>query len=113
VQPFGVLARYDPNFSKRIPVVGSGNIDVGNKTPTRKSDRPNAERPTGTDGPSAPRIEAPNTARMKRPGLSGAMSQQCGDSGTHSTPQKFVQLVGCREPNLRTKATVRPPPTKR
>jgi len=26
------------------------------------------------------------------------MSQQCGHSGTQSTPQKFLQLVGCRDP---------------
>ena len=69
-----------------------GNIDVGNKTAARNPGRPIAR----TDREL--RIEAPNTVRMKRPANCGAMSQQCGDSGNHSTPQKFVQLVGCREP---------------
>ncbi len=31
----------------------------------------------------------------------GAMSQQRTDSGATSTPQKFLQLVGCREPKAR------------
>jgi hypothetical protein len=42
---------------------------------------------------------------MKRP---AAMSQQCGDSGNYSTPQKFVQLVGCRDPKARAEPWVRP-----
>lgn len=87
--------------------MGNGNIDVGNQTPTRKPGRP-------IDGSSGPRIEAPNTVRMKRPGDCGAMSQQCGDSGNYySTPQKFVQLVGCREPKARPEPWVRPSPAKR
>ena len=75
-----------------------GNIDVGNKTPTRNPGRPITEQPARTDGAPELRIEAPNTLRMRRPGNCGAMSQQCGDSGNYSTPQKFVQLVGCRDP---------------
>ncbi|QWG15822.1 hypothetical protein KMZ29_16305 [Bradyrhizobium sediminis] len=82
-----------------MAVVGNGNIDVGNETSTRK--------------PGEPRIEAPNSVRMKRPGNCGAMSQQCGDSGNYSTPQKFVQLVGCREPKARPEPWVRPGPAKR
>lgn len=93
--------------------MGNGNIDVGNKSPTRKPGRPIVQRQAGTDGSSELRIEAPNTARMKRPGISGAMSQQCGDSGNVSAPQKFVQLVGCREPRARDEPWVRPGPAKR
>ncbi len=83
-----------------------GNIDGGNKTPTRKPGRPIIERPEL-------RIEAPNTVRMKRPGNCGAMSQQCGDSGNTSTPQKFVQLVGCRDPKASSEPWVRPGSAKR
>jgi hypothetical protein len=40
------------------------------------------------------------------------MTQQCGDSGrgTESAPQKFVHLVGCRDPNARPETRVRPRP---
>ena len=40
------------------------------------------------------------------------MSQQCGDSGrgNQSAPQKFVQLVGCRDPKARPEPWVRPRP---
>ena len=93
--------------------MGNGNVDVGNKTPTRKPGRLIVERPAGADGSPELRIETPNTVRMKRPALSGAMSQQCGDSGNVSAPQKFVQLVGCREPKARSEPWVRPGPTKR
>lgn len=95
-------------------MVGNGNVDVGNKTPTRKPGRPIIERLTGTDGgASGPRIEAPNTVRMKQPGNCGAMSQQCGDSGNFSTPQKLVQLVGYRDPKASSEPWVRPGPMKR
>ena len=93
--------------------MGNGNIDVGNKAATRKPGRPIVERFAGTDGSSGRRIEAPNTVRTKPPGICGAMSQQCGDSGNFSTPQKFVQLVGCREPKARPEPWVRPGPVKR
>jgi hypothetical protein len=36
------------------------------------------------------------------------MAQQCGDLGNQSAPQKFVHLVGCREPNARPAPWVRP-----
>jgi hypothetical protein len=75
-----------------------GSIDVGDNT--------------RTDGTPQRRIEAPNTARIKPPGNCGAMSQQCGDSGNYSTPQKFVQLVGCRDPKARSGTWVRPGPAK-
>jgi len=93
--------------------VGNGSIDVGNKTATRKPGRPAIERLSGTDRSSELRLEAPNTVSKKRSGNCGAMSQQCGDSGNFSTPQKFVQLVGCREPKARPEPWVRPGPAKR
>jgi hypothetical protein len=36
------------------------------------------------------------------------MLQQCADSGSFSTPQKFVRLVGCRDSNARPAQAVRP-----
>ena len=45
-----------------------GNIDVGNKTAARNPGQPIIERLARTDGALRLRIEAPNTARMKRPG---------------------------------------------
>jgi hypothetical protein len=41
------------------------------------------------------------------------MSQQYGDShrGNESAPQKFVQLVGCRDPKARSEPWVRPLPS--
>jgi hypothetical protein len=64
--------------------VGSGNIDVGSATPTRKPGQP-AERQGETS-------EHPVS-------LCGAMSQQGSEfRGNVSAPQKFVHLVGCREP---------------
>jgi hypothetical protein len=82
-------------LQQRIAVVGSGNIDVGNKTATRKPGQPVENLANGS--PEL-RIEAPNTVRTKRSGACGAMSQQSCDSGHQSAPQKFVQLVGCRDP---------------
>ena len=52
------------------------------------------------------------TAKLKRPRISGAMQQQCGDSsrGNQSALQKFVQLVGHRDPNARPGPWVQPRP---
>ena len=93
--------------------MGNGNIDVGNKTPTRKPGQPSVERLAGGDGVSEPRIDKPNPVKSERPKICGAMSQQRGDSGNQSAPQKFVQLVGCRDPKARPEPWVRPAPVKR
>jgi len=93
--------------------VGNGNIDVGNETPTRKPGQPNSERLYGSNGSSDVRIDPSlKTGRQEKPpanrsenssenpsGICGAMSQQGGEfRGNVSAPQKFVHLVGCREP---------------
>ena len=85
---------------QRILVVGNGNIDVGNKTPTRK--------------PGQPRIDGSNPLKTERPRIPAAMAQQCGDIGNQSAPQKFVHLVGCRDPKARPAPWARPraTPTK-
>jgi hypothetical protein len=81
--------------------VGNGNNDVGNKTATRKAGRIGL-----AGGASEPRIDKSGPLRVERPRICGAMLQQCADSGNFSTPQKFVRLVGCRDP--KPKAWVRP-----
>jgi hypothetical protein len=98
--------------------VGNGNIDVGNKTPTRKPGQPVVENLVGSDGSSELRID--NPSNMERVRICGAMSQQYGGSGrgNESVPQKFVQLVGCRDPKakaakIKAEAWVRPAAVKR
>jgi hypothetical protein len=99
--------------------VGSGNIDVGNDTPTRKSGQPVVENLSGSNS-SGPRIDPSlKTERQEKAqgktqgklqgklqgktsahpaGLCGAMSQQGSEfRGNVSAPQKLVHLVGCRE----------------
>jgi len=77
--------------------VGSGNIDVGNDTPTRKPGQPAVENLSGSNG-SGPRIDPSPKTSEHRVGLCGAMSQQGSEfRGNVSAPQKFVQLVGCRD----------------
>jgi hypothetical protein len=58
--------------------VGNGNVDVGKKTATPKHGQ----------------------SKSARTGICGAMTQQRCDSGrgNESAPQKFVQLVGYRDP---------------
>ncbi len=90
--------------------MGNGNIDVGNKSSTRKPGLPIAERLAGSKGSPELRIDTSNPLKTERPGICGAMLQQCGDSGrgNESVPQKFVQLVGCRDSNIRPEPWVRP-----
>jgi hypothetical protein len=66
--------------------VGSGNIDVGSATPTRKPGQPVGRQGETSEHPVS---------------LCGAMSQQGSEfRGNVSAPQKFVRLVGCREPKV-------------
>jgi hypothetical protein len=86
-----------------MAVVGNGNIDVGNEKLTRRPGQPVVEA-LGDGSSNKPRIDRQN------PRISGAMAQQCGDMGrgNQSAPQKFVRLVGCRDPNARPEAEARP-----
>jgi hypothetical protein len=86
-----------------------GNIDVGNKTPTRKTGQPTVERLHGSNGLPELRIDQPSPSRADHPGNCGAMTLQSGDSGwgNQSAPQKLLHLVGCRE------AKAPPDPPKR
>ena len=86
--------------------MGSGNIDVGNANPARKPGQPVVDNLSGSSG-SGPRID--HSLKTERQGktqatsehpasLCGAMSQQGSEfRGNISAPQKFVQLVGCRD----------------
>jgi hypothetical protein len=88
--------------------VGNGNFDVGKKSPTRKPGQPMAGTLPG-NGSSAAQLDA---QKIERPRVCGAMTQQCGDSGrgNESAPQKFVRLVGYRDPSPRSETWVRPRP---
>jgi len=92
--------------------VGDGNSDVGKESPTRKPGQPMVEPLAGNDSSSLRRIDKSNRQKTARPGICGAMTEQCGDSGrgNDQTPQKFVRLVGCRDPNARPETWVRPGP---
>ncbi len=92
--------------------MGNGNIDVGNKAATHKAGQPILENLAGTDGSAKLQIDKSNPLRKDRPSISVAMAQQCDDGGriNQSAPQKFVQLVGCREPRAKPAPWVRPRP---
>ena len=77
--------------------MGNGNIDVGKKSPTRKTGQPIVERLFGSSGLPELRIDQPKPAQASRRDNCGAMAQQRGDSGNHSAPQELLHLVGCRE----------------
>jgi hypothetical protein len=84
--------------------MGGGNIDV--KTRNREAGSPVIESLAKTDSPSG-----------LRPRICRAMLQQGADSGrgNQSAPQKFVQLVGCRDLKARPESggRARPAPAKR
>ena len=83
--------------------MGKGNIHVG-----RQFGEPIVERLAAIDGTSEPRIDPSTSVKSERSRICGAMTQQCGDSGNLSAPQKFVHLVGCRDPKARPEPWVRP-----
>ena len=85
--------------------MGNGSIDVGKKSPTRKTGQPIIERLFGSSGLPELRIDQPKPAQAARRDICGAMAQQRGDSGNQSAPQELLHLVGCRE-------KVRPHPPK-
>ena len=78
--------------------MGNGDIVVGGKPPPRKPS--NVSVKDLTDRVVAAEASgAPDLGETER--HCGAMSQQRGNSGMLSTPQKFVRLVGCRDPKVR------------
>lgn len=96
--------------------MGNGNTDVDNATSTRKPGQPTVGRLSGSNGSSEPRIDSSPKTERHPAGLSGAMSQQGGEfRGNVSAPQKFVQLVGCRDRKVKSglEAGQYPNPVKR
>jgi hypothetical protein len=104
-------------YFKRILAVGNGDIDVGKKPLTRKGGQRIVGRLTGRDGAAELRVADPDLRQNEPVKVCGAMSQQYGDGGrdNESAPQKFVHLVGYRDPKARPEPRVRPPvsPVKR
>jgi hypothetical protein len=107
-------------LSTRDSVVGSGSIDVGKKGPARKPGRRTVESLARPDGFPELRIDGSGPPQADGAKAFGAMSQQQGDGGNVSAPQKFVQLVGCHDPGARTGSAAtgswvrpRPVPPKR
>lgn len=95
--------------------MGNGNIDVGTKTPTRKTGKPSIQRLSGSDGLPELRIDQPISSRAGRRKFCGAMTLQSGDSGwgNQSAPQKLLHLVGCREQKATPELQQPPTPAKR
>jgi hypothetical protein len=80
-----------------MAVMRGDNIIVGSKPTTSKSTSMTVEE-------TAERVDMSDThpsAKKRRSEFCGAMSQQRCDSGAQSTPQKFVRLVGCRDPKIK------------
>jgi hypothetical protein len=84
------------HFHKGVAVMSGNDIAVG-KPSTRKSSTPAAESLAFEH--QGDRQKA--ISRDPHPAYCGAMSQQRDDSGSQSTPQKLVQLVGCRDPKAK------------
>ncbi len=95
--------------------MGNGNIDVGTKTPTRKTGKPIIQRLSGSNGLPELRIDQPPSSRAERRKFCGAMTLQSGDSGwgNQSAPQKLLHLVGCREQKALPDVPERLEPAKR
>ena len=105
LQLFRAVARC--NFTQqRIFAVDNATIDAGEDT--GQAGQPIIDRADD----SRPQIE-PNPRRVARQKNCGAMSQQRGDSGNQSAPQKFVRLVGCRDSAAQAQPWVRTAPAKR
>ena len=90
--------------------MGNGNNDVGRKTPTRNTGQPTVQM---SGGSSESRID--QQMQAAQPQNCGAMSQQGSFSfhGNQAAPQKLVQLVGCRDPEVGAEPWIRPSPRKR
>ena len=87
--------------------MGNDNIDVGKQTAPRQAGQ-RTERSAAGGVASAPGSEKAVPPKKERNRTCSAMSQQRGDSGHESAPQKFVQLVGYRDPTARPDPWVRP-----
>jgi hypothetical protein len=80
-----------------------GSIDVGSKTPSRKSGQPTIERLVSSGGFTDPQLDPQSPLKREAARKCGAMSEQSADSGrgNEQVPQKLVHLVGYRDPSAR------------
>ena len=76
------------------------NIIVGSKASAAKSTSTIVEDLTERARPSS-LADKSNLLKKEWPDICGAMAQQRSDSGSYSTPQKFVRLVGCHDPRIK------------
>jgi hypothetical protein len=111
------------NFRPRLRVgldepgdddVGNGSIDANKGSRTGKRDRATVQSPTGASGLPQLQIDSSHRPNDSESWVCGAMSEQHGQDGrgNESVPQKFVRLVGCRDPNVRNERGARPHPGK-
>jgi hypothetical protein len=84
-----------------MAVMRGDNIIVGSKRTISKSNPATVDDLAERTGLSWPAGETPRPVRTRSPDVCGAMSQQRCDSGSQSTPQKFVRLVGCYDPKIK------------
>jgi hypothetical protein len=87
-----------------MAVMRGDNIIVGSKRTTSKSNPATVDDLAERTGLSRPASDTPRPVRTYSPDVCGAMSQQRSDSGSQSTPQKFVRLVGCHDPKIKAPA---------
>jgi hypothetical protein len=87
--------------------VGNGN-GIDPVTPTGKPGQPIIEDSAPKEAASQPRLELSNPPKAEPPKNCGAMSEQRSDIANQPAPQKFVHLVGCRDPRLRPGPPARP-----
>jgi hypothetical protein len=85
--------------------MGDDNVVVGNRS---KLGQTAVEGSAGSGRPCGLQADRQEAVRTDRPKICGAMSQQRGHSGHESAPQKFVRLVGCRDPKAKAEPWVRP-----
>jgi hypothetical protein len=84
-----------------MAVMRGDNIIVGKKPTTSKSTSAVVEDLVERTGLSRPVRDNPSPTKKQWPEVCGAMSQQRCDSGSQSTPQKFVRLVGCHDSKIK------------
>jgi hypothetical protein len=84
--------------------VGNGNFDVGKKRPIRGLLRPIVGN--SPDGEPEQAFEDEDHPKIEQGKSCGAMSEQHGH-GHESSPQKFIHLVGCRDPRAGTRTRTR------
>ena len=89
----------------------NGTVEIG--SPTAKTEQSVIAGLTKHHGSPESWSHERDRLTTKRPGRCSAMALQSGEGGraNDSAPQKFVQLVGCRDLKARAEPSLRPRPT--